>query len=240
MPSSLRIALVAEGWTDRSIIEAAISALLGDRAYDLNLLQPEDPSATAPFGVPRPGGWHGVYRWCREAVNRSTRLRDDVLLAAYDLIILHLDADVAEGTYAGAHINDAPDPTDLPCIHPVCPPPTNTTDPLRQVLLRWAGEFATPQRVVLCTPSKSIEAWVLAALYPADPVLGGGNLECISSPASLLQAKPHEERLIRSGKKVRERYEKSQPLICAAWQNVRGHCLEAERFSLEFLASAPP
>src|SRR5438132_11910472 len=114
MSDPVRIALVAEGWTDRSVIEAAIAALLSGRTYDLNLLQPEDPAATAPFAVQRPGGWSGVYRWCREAVDRAGRLRHDIIMASYDVIILHLDADVADGNYAAAHIHDAPDPNDLP------------------------------------------------------------------------------------------------------------------------------
>lgn len=239
MSEPLRVALVAEGWTDRSVVDAAITALLGSRTYDLNLLQPEDPSATAPFGSQRPFGWTGVYRWCRESVERAGQLRDDILLASYDIVILHLDADVADCDYPGAHINDAPDPTDLPFTKVACPPATNTTDPLRVVLLRWANELETPESVVLCTPSKSTEAWVLGALYPGDVVVTSGNLECVAKAANLLQAKPAAVRLIRSGKKVRERYEARRTDISAAWPKVRELCSEAERFSIEFTALVP-
>lgn len=233
MSNTIRIALVAEGWTDRSVIEATIAALLAGRSYDLNLLQPEDPAATAPFGVKRPVGWGGVFRWCRESVNRAGQLRGDVLLASYDKVILHLDADVADGNYAGAHIQDAPDPNDLPCGQ-ACPPPSATTNSLRVVLLRWAGETNTPPSVVLCIPSKSLEAWVLAAIYPQDAAVTNGNLECRATPANLLQAKPVNERLVRSGKKVRERYEARQADVTTAWPLVRQVCSEAERFSAEF------
>jgi hypothetical protein len=231
----VRIGLVAEGWTDQTVVEAAITALLAGRSYALRLLQPEDPTATAPFGPPRPLGWPGAYRWCREAVDRAGRLGNDVVLLAYDILILHLDADVANLDYGGAHIEDAPDPNDLPCADVVCPPPTTTTDSLRLVLLRWAGETATPPKVVLCTPSKNTEAWVLAALYPAEAVITGGNLECVAAPANLLGAKPAAERLVRSGRKDRERYEARTQDMANAWPQVRQICTEAERFSVEFL-----
>jgi hypothetical protein len=235
MSNMVRIALVAEGLTDPIVVEAAVASLLAGRSFALKLLQPEDPLATAPFGNSRPAGWPGVYRWCREAVARAGRLRDDVIFASYDILIFHLDADVAESNYASAHIHDAPDPADIPCASPVCPPPSATTDPLRIVLLRWCGETATPDAVVLCTPSKNIEAWVLAALYPEDAAVTSGNLECIAEPANLLRAKPADERLVRSGKKVRDRYQTRQKDIENAWPHVRANCTEAERFSVEFI-----
>ena len=129
MSNLVRVGLVAEGWTDRSVINAAIAALVGAQAYQLRLLQPEDPAATAPFGAARPFGWTGVYRWCREVVERAGRLRDDVTLNTYDIVIVHLDADVAGSNYLGAHINDAPNPNDLPCAQQ-CPPCSNTTNAL--------------------------------------------------------------------------------------------------------------
>ena len=239
MSNMVRIALVAEGWTDQIVIEAAVTALLAGRSFALKLLQPEDPLATGPFAVARPGGWTGVYRWRREAVARAGRLRDDVIFASYDILILHLDADVAESNYASAHIQDAPDPTDLPCASPVCPPPSATTDPTRIVLLRWCGETATPDAVVLCTPSKNIEAWVLAALYPREAVVTSGDLECIPKPGNFLKAKPATERLFTSGKKDRDRYQARQKDIESAWPQVRAICTEAERFSVEFIDEDP-
>jgi hypothetical protein len=238
MSEVLRIALVAEGKTDHSVLEAAVSALLSRQAFDLKLLQPEDPLATAPFGVKRPGGWGGVFRWCREAVDRAGRLGADIILAAYDLVILHLDADVADSDYHRANIRDAPYPGDLPCTA-VCPPPRATTDALRFVLLRWAGEHATPHRVVLCTPSKATEAWVMVALYPADRIVREPNFECRKKPANLLQAKPEAERLVSGGKKAWERYEQKKEAIRSAWDEVRRKCTEAERFSMELLAQTP-
>ena len=239
MSSVVRVAAVAEGRTDRSVLNAAIAALVGARSYELRLLQPEDAAATAPFGALRPFGWAGVYRWCREVVERSGRLANDVTLQTYDIVILHLDADVAGCNYAEANIHDAPSPTDLPCAEP-CPPCSTTTNALRLVLLNWAGESTTPPKTVLCTPAQETEAWVLAALYPSDPIVEGGNLECTASPSNLLGAKPLSERLVRGRHKQLDRYIAREPDITRAWPTVRQICSEAERVSVDFIAVIPP
>ena len=63
LAAALRIALVAEGETDKVVVGAAIAALVGDRSYVLRLLQPEDSLAlgpVAPFTGLKSGGWGGV------------------------------------------------------------------------------------------------------------------------------------------------------------------------------------
>lgn len=135
--------------------------------------------------------------------------------------------------YPSAHIVDPVQ--DLPCARP-CPPVSDTTDALRRVILRWLGEVQVPMRTLLCTPSKSTEAWVVAALYPTDHVARNGNLECHNSPANILAAKPAVIRLVRAGKKSAERYQNRAADIERSWPTVRALCSEAERFSLELLA----
>src|SRR5712691_1670388 len=122
MSEPLRVALVAEGPTDKVVIEAAIGSLLGARPFILKQLQPEE---SLPFNEVR-GGWGGVYLWCRQAsVRAGGTLRHDPLFVTFDLLILHLDADVAQNSYADARIVDAVN--DLPCVEP-CPPPEDTTN----------------------------------------------------------------------------------------------------------------
>ncbi|HKV39867.1 MAG TPA: hypothetical protein VJX67_11695, partial [Blastocatellia bacterium] len=184
----LRIAVVAEGPTDAVVIEAAISQILGGRNYILTQLQPEQSLAFGPTGT----GWGGVFRWCRQSAKRGGKeldsgkapggaLSGDPLFEFHDVLILHLDADVAGKHYQDANIADGFD--DLPCAAP-CPPARATTDVLRRVLLKWGGETAIPERTVLCIPSKNTEAWVLAALFPGDEYVVGGNLECLQNPGS--------------------------------------------------------
>jgi hypothetical protein len=228
MSEVFRVALVAEGPTDRVAIEAAITSLLGARPFILKQLQPEE---SLPFNQLR-GGWGGVYHWCRQASGRGGgALRNDPLFVTYDALILHLDADVAECCYADAGITDTAE--DLPCMSP-CPPANNTTNPLRAILLRWVGETLLPPKTLLCTPSKSTEAWILSALYPTDPVVTSGNLECYPSPHLRLQAQPLKGRLVTGGKKNVSVYRQRRPEITAAWPEVRARCTEAHRFSEDF------
>jgi hypothetical protein len=180
MSEPLRLALVVEGPTDRVVIEAAISFMLDERPFILNQLQPEASLAFEPTGGfgSFGGGWGGVYRWCRQATARSGGSLDaDPLFEFHDVLVIHLDADVASERYRSANIQE--NRGDLPCAEP-CPPVQATTDRLRQVLLRWAGDPTTPDRTVLCTPSKSTDAWVVAALFPTDPAVLDGSHECRS------------------------------------------------------------
>src|SRR5579864_581215 len=136
MSDPLRVALVGEGSTDREVIRAALSSMLDGRSFILRQLQPEQSLAFGALGT----GWAGIYKWCRQAVARSGgSLKKDVLYGEYDILILQLDADVAEETYANGRIQEALE--DLPCVQR-CPPPNASTNPLRSVLLRWAGEDA--------------------------------------------------------------------------------------------------
>jgi hypothetical protein len=227
MSDPIRIALVAEGPTDGIVIGAAIGSILGTKPFILKQLQPEESLA---FGQLQ-GGWGGVYHWCRQAVLRSGgSLNDDPLFASYDILIVHLDTDVASAQYAEAGIVD---PTnDLPCAQP-CPPAQDTTDQLRVVLVRWVGGAPLPQSLVWCTPSKCTETWVLTALYPSDPVVNSGTVECLATPNSRLQAKPKNGRLITGGRKITEVYRKRASEITQAWAEVRGRRGEAERFSTD-------
>ena len=73
MSDPLRIALVAEGPTDRIVLEAAITALLGQRSFVLSLKQPEVSEAfTGGASGASGAGWGGVYRWCRTTMDRCS------------------------------------------------------------------------------------------------------------------------------------------------------------------------
>lgn len=220
MSEPLRLALVVEGPTDKVVIDAAISGILNERPFVLIQLFPEGSLAFGPLGA----GWGGVYKWCKRAVERDGSLSNDPLFDSYDLLILHLDADVAAKTYNSANIQDTSG--DLPCAQP-CPPSRATTDRLRRVLLRWVGEIRPPNRTVLCTPSKSTEAWVLAALFPNDAAVLGGNLECLQHPENRFGQQPIESRVY----KTKSDYDSHTDSLREAWPTVTEICTEARRFS---------
>jgi hypothetical protein len=229
MSRPIRIALVAEGPTDKIVLEAALSSILAEHSFVLKQLQPEESIPFRAIGT----GWVGVYRWCRQAVARSNgSLRTDILFFAYDILILQLDADVAEKSYADGSIQEAVQ--DLPCVE-ACPPPTATTNRLRNVLLRWVGEGETPPKTVLCSPSKSIEAWVVAALFPDDAAVRGG-IECFNNAEVRLSQQPIAQRI----RKRQEDYQKQSEQLKNAWPRLAANLVEPARFQRDLLAVVPP
>lgn len=239
MSDTLRIALIAEGVTDYEILHAAIEAMLGDRSFVLTLLQPEGSIAftgggnAGTFG----GGWKGVYRWCIQAVQRSEgRLRDDPLFLGQDLLLLHLDADVAGEDPAKCPIDPIPELAGiLPCEQ-TCPPPTATTNSLRAVILSWIGETQIPPKTILCTPSKSTEAWVMAAFFPLDKEMIRHGWECHPKPERRLGQQPVRVRFAKNQWDYAERKSSFQQ----SWPSVVASLSEARRFQNEFMAAVPP
>lgn len=191
MSEPLRIALVAEGPTDKVVIKAALSNILGDRPFILTLLQPEGDVAFGPLG----GGWGGVYSWCHQSVARGKgRISGDALLfAGYDLLIIHIDADVAGKSYADANITPLATDAPLPQVFH-CPPPQPVIDIMRGVLLSWLNEKAFPSTVVPCIPTMATEAWLLLALFPTDREVRLG-IECYAVPENRLGQQPVRSRI---------------------------------------------
>lgn len=239
MSDPLRIALVAEGITDYEILDAAIEFMLDGRSYVLTLLQPEGSIAftgggnAGPFG----GGWKGVYRWCIQAVQRSGgKLSDDPLFLGQDLLLLHLDADVAGEDPSNSTIDSIPELAGiLPCEQP-CPSPSATTDSLRKIILSWVGEIQTPPKTVLCTPSKSTEAWVMAAFFPNDKEMAKQGWECHPKPENRLGQQSVRKRFAKNQQDYAERKSDFQKF----WPSVVAKLSEARRFQDDFIAAIPP
>jgi hypothetical protein len=242
MSSTIRIALVGEGVTDFEVLRAAIDAMLNGRSFDMKLLQPEGSVAFTGGGNAGPlgGGWKGVYKWCRQAALRGGgSLSGDPLFVGYDVLILHLDADVAGENPANDMIDPVPDLAGLLPCEQACPPPGATTDALRLVILSWVGETRTPPRTVLCTPSKSTEAWVMAAFFPNDREMTRLGWECHSNPEGRLA----QQSLAHRFSKRRADYEARASELRTAWPAIVARLSEAERFENDFMIaiqSLPP
>ena len=233
MSEPLRIAAAVEGPTDAIVLQAILRALLPDTDFKFQTLQPEGSVAfdSAPSGSTG-AGWVGVYRWSRQsACEGGGSVSDSSALSFHDVLIVHVDADVAGKTYASGSIRDAPC-EDLPCEKP-CPPPNGTTNALRAVVLNWLGAHECPPRIILCTPSKSIEAWVLAAIWPESNVVRQDDWECRLNPEGQLAAFPKSRRF----KKRPDDYQRRQSEIEKAWPQVSARLTEAARFEAEFLAA---
>ena len=225
--SDLRIALVAEGSTDYVIIEAALKAFL-PQPFILTQLQPE---ATKPeIG----GGWGGVLKWCSMAGERfQGPIDQDPTLVDFDLLIIHLDVDVATFNYAdcGEHIAllaQQKSWANLPCAQ-VCPPVGSTVQALQTVITSWLGQ-ASLGGTVLCLPAQSSGTWLAVALLDAaHPLLT--NAECDITVESRLAQLPKSQRV----KKSRREYMQHAAELTNKWADVKNMCSQAGQFETAVL-----
>jgi len=226
--SDLRIALVAEGPTDKEIIQSGLKAVL-PRPFILTLLQPE------PTFPQMGAGWCGVFKWCREFAARTNgSLETDPTLPGFDLFLIHLDADVSERQYSdgGASIESAArDLPKLPCSRP-CPPPSDTAEEIRQRLLAWLNIEKPGPRTVLCVPSKAIEAWLAVGVLDGKHALLK-DIECNLNVEARLRSLPLSSRIRKT---VRE-YQRHAQTLTANWSVVSAGCTQAARFEREVSAA---
>lgn len=229
--SDLRIALVAEGSTDRIIIEAALAAVLGARSFILTQLQPE---ATLPeLGT----GWGGVMKWCHASGRRHTgSLDDDPSLQQFDLLILQLDVDVAGFRYEdyGSEVGElaqAGNWPPLPCAAP-CPPPTSSIQQLRRVMAGWLGRVQAGRKTVICMPAQSSGTWLAAAVLSEGHKLLNG-IECNTGVESGLAILPKTQRI----RKNKREYFAAAGEITSRWGMVKARCSQAIVFENDVLDS---
>lgn len=232
MSEPLRIAAAVEGPTDAIVLRAALGALL-PCDFVLQTLQPE---GSAAFGSSLLGGWGagwvGVFRWCRQsALEGGGSVSGSSVLSFHDLLIVHVDADVAGKTYGSGGVRDAPC-EDLPCEEP-CPPPEDTTNALRAVIRSWLGERGCSRQTVLCTPSKNVEAWVIAAMWPGNNLVRRRDWECHANPEGQLSALPKDRRF----KKRPDDYGRIERELTSRWRSVSARLTEARRFETELLGA---
>lgn len=226
--SDLRVALVIEGKTDLIIIEAALKAIL-PRAFILTKLQPEERK-------PEMGeGWPGVLRWCRHSAERHPASLDtDPSLESYDILIIHLDVDVASLSYADAGLQVEAMAAQLgwlplPCNQD-CPPVANSVGALESVLKSWLLPATVGARTVLCLPAQASGTWLAAASLPTThPLLAG--VECNLNVENRLSQLPLGQRI---RKKSRE-YQQHAVKVTNNWPTVKAICPQALMFETAVL-----
>ncbi|MEW6429394.1 MAG: hypothetical protein AB1568_15325 [Thermodesulfobacteriota bacterium] len=206
----------------------------------LTFLQPEPDLPSGAAGA-LGGGWGGVYRWCRQLVSMQEPVALNPSLSGFDLILLHLDADVAGERYENANITNGS--ADLPCRQP-CPPAADSVDGLRRVVLSWLeldGDTTPPARWVFCNPSLCSETWLITALYREREPGIMIDIECNQTLEHWLANRPiREGRFIRSGKKQTSAYRNVESLLTNSWDAICNHCTQAGRFTDELRAAWQP
>ena len=231
MSEPIRVGFIVEGPTDYVILTSIMEALWNDIAFDFTPLQPEMSEA---FKVHpgEDGGWPGVYRWCRQTVEQDkSPWADHILFRFYDMLVMQLDADVADSNYKAGHIDDPIPGASLPCREP-CPPPDATTDKLRDVVTAWMGGNL-PSRFTLCLPSKAMETWAFVGMFPDDKILTRVNIECRDKPSDLFKGKPPSKKLISGNSKKKDKYVEFVSEIASKWDSIKEKCSEAVRFECE-------
>lgn len=230
--SELTVAVVAEGESDQVVIKAALTAILGADCLPLPL-KPVPTGQLAPTAQHTRGeekGWCGVFQWCRQYRQESGGfLEDHPLLSArrFHLVVLHLDADVAEKRYcdcSNAIAAEAATLEVLPCVDslpPPCPPVQPATDALRAVLRSWLLPTDIGPRTLICIPSKAIDSWVAAALPDDSNIKLQGDVEC--DPDVLARLHPLRKDL-RIRRKSSKEYAKHTDRIIAEWSRVCQNC----------------
>lgn len=227
MSDPIRIALIAEGATDKIVIEAALEALLPQgTAIILRQLQPDTPedgvlggSADATAGI-HGGGWGGVCRWCRSVPELGAGNLIAAAQLSYDFVIIHLDVDVSRGSYTQPSIIPCDGMLPLPCAKP-CPPASASADALKEVVKSWLAPVTTEANVLWCLPAYNTETWGYAAWRTAD-ARGLSNLECQRDIPQKL--KSHVE-------KTKRKYLLHQHDITTNWATVEELCPQAKAFS---------
>jgi hypothetical protein len=201
-----QIYFVTEGVTDQIVLEALIAHWLGDADFLSNRIQPPSSDYAEPFETQLSQGWRGVLAWC-SAVSESLRVSRDTVLSKADILVVHVDGDVARdnGFSVPAFSADIP-PVEALCDHV-----------RRRIAELFGGDL--PANVVVCVPALDLEAWLVAGLHPEvadehEPI------ECFDNPAQLLLGRaPHRMIRMKDGRfrKVTERYKDAVDAFLASW-----------------------
>lgn len=214
----LKVGLVTEGPTDNLLLQELLNHLVGVEHHFLTL-QPKQ-SETPGFGE-YGGGWKGVRAWCQDY---RTKHFQEIEKLQLDLLIIHLDADVAREK-------------EIACTCP-CPPAQNTCKALDQCVRNWLQIYVT-SNLVLCLPADNMETWVLAAFDNQTPYHQPPEqpLECVEKPDMIISnqgykgPKPLLKRKEGKPKKTKREYEENLvPVVLNNWAEVTRICPQAATF----------
>jgi len=222
--------MVCEGGSDRAIIEAVLDHYLDD--YEPLAIQPPTTAIrgqAGPFG----GGWKGVRVWCRQEYQIGRNSPN------WDILIIQADTDVSADPEIAREKS--------------CPPPADSANEVRQLILGWLGVTNVPAHTVLCVPAMASETWALVALFPNDPAV----VSCMPPPSTgpCVECRTDIKQILRRlGRKFPRKlvvgqngqyknqsagFRAKQLQIKEGWPNVIIVCGEAARFDVELRAVLP-
>jgi len=211
----MRVGIVAEGKSEWLVLEEILQRVFAE--VEVERLHPD---YTGFSGLPT--GWRGVKAWCLEYNSSFGALMRGIKSRQLDLLIVHVDCSMADK---------------LKAQRP-CPPPAATADELRRALTKqWLATSELPSWLVLVTPSKTTDAWVVATLDPDSKRLP--NLECDFGIEDELVERGYLRRREGRVKKPEDRYRPLAQRVGRQLERVRQRCSEADRFIRELRAATP-
>lgn len=209
----VKVGIVAEGRSDWEMIEEITKTLYSDVEFER--ICPDYQLASPPN---KPFGWKGVRAWCKENGRRLKIIMEGVIGRELELLIIHVDASMADKVLRQL---------------PPCPPASSTTDQLRDIMTsKWLKLDSLPDYVVLVTPSKMTDTWIVATLNHNRT-----NIECDFEVEEVLAQQRLLPRKKGEVKKPRNRYLPLAQRVARQLNNVRSVCTEADRFVREFQAA---
>jgi hypothetical protein len=202
--------MVAEGESDFLVLEQIMRKVWSDIEF-VRL----HPKQTLLTGIGN--GWKGVRSWCKKYGPQLETLMIEVKEKPLHVLVIRADCSMADKE--GAE-------------HP-CPSASDTAVALSQVVSSiWLNRTPLPDFVVIATPSKSTDAWVIATFDP--PYSNLADLEC---------DKGAEDEFVRRGllrrkdgkpKKNIPTYAALADRIGEAIELVYAHCPQAVTFRTQF------
>jgi hypothetical protein len=204
----LLVGIVAEGVSDWMVLEAVMRNVHPE--IEFRRIQPDQALA------PRLGqGWRGVRNWCEEYGPQLETLMKGPS-PNLDLLIIHTDCSMADKANA-----ERP-----------CPPASDTAEALRSVIKSWLNRYPAPPFVIMATPSKSSDAWVVATLDPQYAKFE--EIECDKGAEDELVMRKFLRVKDGQVKKPGVRYEPLARAVGLRLDAVCNACTQASAFRMEF------
>jgi hypothetical protein len=206
----MNIGVVSEGPTDALVLDILINSVLPN-AHIVNI----HPS---PAAVDIGTGWTGVQRWCAQFCAEPDIFSS--IDRPLNLIIVHVDCSMAW------HFDISMD----------CPPAQLTASHLRRVVSeQWLAGAPDQPRIIIATPSRSTDAWLLIALDEAfwprgEPAV---QIECDDELNGVLLHKRLARWVNGRVKKRPERFRSHLTTVASNVVTIRRNCPEAAIFLAE-------
>ena len=237
------IGIVCEGDRDYEMLKSVIGCFF-EEEYRTLFLQPNPE-----FGTDNGNGWKGIIRWCQNRASDMYQYLKDIV-PSIDLLIIHMDADVArcekeiycpniqvdcneQGTEDFLNCSVKKEKECLQVLPPnaVCDgTPQGRVEYLNRFIYKIIGD---DERIcsVVTIPCDATDAWIVAAYED-----GMDEVEQLDSPWDLIShGKCYHGIRIPKRKQSRIPYGKMIDKVCDRWQKIKQKCPQALKFECEVL-----